>query len=92
MARAAAAIARAEERAAELFHVPLPPPCTIEPMPPHMAESGSPPMYAPPARNGSRAGAYLFNRVRPGPAGAWALESAAFHEGVPGHHAQYARL
>jgi uncharacterized protein (DUF885 family) len=92
MARAAAAIARAEERSADLFHEPLPPPCTIEPMPPHMAESGSPPMYSPPARDGSRAGAYLFNRVHPGPAGGTALECAAFHEGVPGHHAQYARL
>lgn len=92
MAGAAAAIARAEERLAELFHPPLPPPCTVEAMPPHLADSGAPPMYSPPARDGSRAGAYLFNRTRPGPAGGWALESAAFHEGVPGHHAQYARL
>jgi uncharacterized protein (DUF885 family) len=49
-------------------------------------------MYSPPARDGSRAGAYLFNQARPGPAGGWALEAAAFHEGVPGHHAQYARI
>ncbi len=92
MARAAAAIGRAEERAADLFHPPLPPACTIEPMPQHMAESGTPPMYSPPARDGSRAGAYLFNRAHPGQAGGWALEPAAFHEGVPGHHAQFARL
>ena len=92
MARAAAAIARAEERLAELFHPPLPSACIVEPMPAHMADSGAPPMYSPPARDGSRAGAYLFNKVRPGPAGAWALEAAAFHEGVPGHHAQYARM
>ena len=92
MARAAAAIARAEERLAELFHPPLPPPCTIEPMPAHLAESGIAPMYSPPARDGSRAGAYLFNHVNPGPAGSWALEATAFHEGVPGHHAQFARL
>jgi uncharacterized protein (DUF885 family) len=92
MARAAAAIARGEERLRDLFHPPLPPPCTIEAMPPHMAESGAPPMYSPPARDGSRAGAYLFNQVDPGPAGGWGLEAAAFHEGVPGHHAQFARL
>ncbi len=92
MARAAAAIARAEERAAELFHPPLPPACTIKPMPRHLAESGMPPLYSPPARDGTRAGAYLFNRAHPGPAGGWALESAAFHEGVPGHHAQFARM
>jgi uncharacterized protein (DUF885 family) len=92
MGRAAAAIARAEERAADVFHPPLPAPCTVEVMPPHMAEAGAPPMYSPPARDGSRAGAYLFNRAQPGPAGGWMLEAAAFHEGVPGHHAQFARL
>jgi uncharacterized protein (DUF885 family) len=92
MARAATAIARAEEQLADLFHPPLPPACSVEPMPRHMADSGAPPMYSPPARDGSRAGAYLFNQVQPGPAGGWALEAAAFHEGVPGHHAQYARM
>jgi uncharacterized protein (DUF885 family) len=92
MAAAAAAIARAEERLAELFHPPLPPPCTVAAMPQQLAASGAPPMYAPPARDGSRAGAYLFNQVDPGPAGGWGLEAIAFHEAVPGHHAQYARL
>jgi uncharacterized protein (DUF885 family) len=92
MARAAAAIARAEEQMADMFRPPLPPACTIEAMPPHMAASGTAPMYSPPARDGSRAGAYLFNTVNPGPAGGWGLETAAFHEGVPGHHAQFARL
>jgi uncharacterized protein (DUF885 family) len=57
-----------------------------------LAESGIAPMYSPLARDGSRAGAYLFNHVNPGPAGSWALEATAFHEGVPGHHAQFARL
>ena len=37
-------------------------------------------------------GAYLFNDVQPGQAGSWALEATAFHEGVPGHHAQFARV
>jgi uncharacterized protein (DUF885 family) len=45
-----------------------------------------------PARDGSRPGAYLFNDVQPGQAGSWALEATAFHEGVPGHHAQFARV
>jgi uncharacterized protein (DUF885 family) len=92
MAAAAAAITRAEQRLADLFHPPLPPPCTIQAMPQHLAASGAPPMYLPPARDGSRPGAYLFNQVDPGPAGGWALETTAFHEAVPGHHAQYARL
>jgi len=92
MARAAAAIARAEERLPDMFRSPLPPPCAVDPMPPHMAEFGAPPYYSPGARDGSRPGAYLFNDVRPGQAGTWALEATAFHEGVPGHHAQFARV
>ena len=92
MARAAAAIARAQDRLTDMFRSPLPPPCGIEPMPPHMAEFGAPPYYSPPARDGSRPGAYLFNIVQPGQAGSWALEAMAFHEGVPGHHAQFARM
>jgi len=92
MARAAAAIARAEERLPDMFRPPLPPPCAVDPMPPHMAEFGAPPYYSPGARDGSRPGAYLFNDVRPGQAGSWALEATAFHEGMPGHHAQFARV
>ena len=92
MARAVAAITRAEERLADLFHPPMPPPCSIEPMPPHMAEFGAPPYYSPPTRDGSRAGAYLFNTVHPGHAGSWALEATAFHEAIPGHHVQFTRL
>jgi uncharacterized protein (DUF885 family) len=75
-----------------MFRSPLPPPCAVEPMPPHMARFGAPPYYSPPARDGSRPGAYLFNDVQPGQAGSWALEATAFHEGVPGHHAQFARV
>ena len=92
MTRAAAAIARAQERLPDIFRPPVPPPCAVEPMPPHMAEFGAPPYYSPPARDGSRPGAYLFNSVHPGAAGSWALEATAFHEAVPGHHAQFARL
>jgi len=92
MARAAAAVGRAQERLAELFHAPMPPPCAVEAMPPHMADFGAPPYYSPAARDGSRAGAYLFNNVRPGQAGSWALEATAFHEAVPGHHAQFSRM
>jgi len=92
MAQAAVAVSRAQERLGDMFHSPMPPPCAVEPMPPHMAEFGAPPYYSPPARNGSRPGAYLFNNVHPGPAGRWALEATTFHEAVPGHHAQFARL
>ena len=92
MDRAAATIARAEERLAEMFRPPLPPPCSVEAMPPGLAEAGAAPSYSPPARDGSRPGAYMFNTARPGQAGSWGLEAVAFHETVPGHHVQFARL
>ena len=72
MARAAATVERAEERMADLFHPPLPEPCTVQPMPDHMARSGAPPMYLPPARDASRPGVFLFNQADPGAAGSWA--------------------
>jgi uncharacterized protein (DUF885 family) len=62
-----------------MFRPPLPPPCVVEPMPPHMSEFGAPPYYSPSARDGSRPGAYLFNNVHPGQAGSWALEATAVH-------------
>ena len=92
MTRAAAALARAQARLADMFRSPLPPLCGVEPMPPHMAETGAPPYYSPPAPDGSRPGAYLFNTMQPGHAGSWALDAMAFHEGAPGHHAQFARM
>jgi uncharacterized protein (DUF885 family) len=92
MTQVTAAIARAQERTVDMFHAPLPGPCAVEPMPPHLAQTDTPPFYTPPSRNGDRAGAYMFNSVRPGQAGTWALEATAFHEALPGHHAQFSRL
>jgi uncharacterized protein (DUF885 family) len=92
MARAAVAVSRAQERLADMFRPPMPPPCAVEPMPPHMAEFGAPPYYSPPAPDGSRPGAYLFNNIHPAQAGRWALEATTFHEAIPGHHVQFARL
>jgi uncharacterized protein (DUF885 family) len=92
MTRVVAAIARAQDRTGDMFHAPLPSPCAVDPMPRHLAESDTPPFYTPPARDGGRPGAYMFNSLRPGQAGTWALEATAFHEALPGHHAQFSRL
>src|ERR1700677_3896588 len=43
--QAAAAVRRAEERAAEFFPAPLPPPCAVTPMPEVVARSGAAPHY-----------------------------------------------
>jgi uncharacterized protein (DUF885 family) len=92
MARSEEVIARAHPYLPEMFHSPIPPPCAVEAMPPHMAQFGGPPYYSPPARDGSKPGAYLFNTAQPGAAASWALETITFHETIPGHHAQFARL
>jgi uncharacterized protein (DUF885 family) len=42
--------------------------------------------------DGSRPGTYWFNTRRPTAGTGWDLESVAFHETVPGHHSQLARL
>jgi uncharacterized protein (DUF885 family) len=92
MARSAEVIARAHQCLPDMFRPPFPPPCAVEPMPRHMAQFGGPPYYSPPARDGSKRGAYLFNTAQPGAAGSWALETITFHETIPGHHVQFARL
>jgi len=92
MAQAGTAIARALERCGDMFHTPLPSLCAVEPMPPHLADINTPPFYTPPSRDGVRPGTYHFNSRKPGQAGTWALEATAFHEALPGHHAQFSRL
>jgi uncharacterized protein (DUF885 family) len=71
---------------------PLPDPCAVEPMPPTVADSGMAPHYTRPRLDGSRPGTYWFNTRRPTAGTGWDLESVAFHETVPGHHSQLARL
>jgi uncharacterized protein (DUF885 family) len=71
---------------------PLPGPCAVEPMPPTVADSGMAPHYTRPRLDGSRPGTYWFNTRRPTAGTGWDLESVSFHETVPGHHSQLARL
>ena len=51
-----------------------------------------PPHYSPPSEDGSRVGTYWFNELHPAVGAGWSLETTAFHEGVPGHHLQLARM
>jgi uncharacterized protein (DUF885 family) len=50
------------------------------------------PHYTRPREDGSRPGTYWFNTLRPTAGSGWDLEPVAFHETVPGHHSQLARL
>jgi uncharacterized protein (DUF885 family) len=89
---ATAAVRRAEERAAEFFPAPLPPPCEVTPMPEVVAVSGAAPHYTPPRLDGGRPGTFWFNTMRPTAGTGWDIEAVAFHEAVPGHHLQLSRL
>jgi uncharacterized protein (DUF885 family) len=86
------AIRRAEARAHEWFPAPLPPPCSVSPMPPTIARSGAAPHYTPPRLDGSRPGTYWFNTEQATAGLGWDLEGVAFHEAVPGHHLQLSRI
>jgi uncharacterized protein (DUF885 family) len=92
LAAAQAAVRRAEERAAEIMPAPLPDPCAVTPMPQTVAESGMAPHYTRPREDGSRPGTFWFNTMRATAGTGWDLEAVAFHETVPGHHSQLARL
>lgn len=92
MDRALAAVRRAEARAHEVFPEPLPPPCTVTPMPQVVAASGMAPHYTPPRLDGGRPGTYWFNTELPTAGTGWDLEAVAFHETVPGHHLQLSRI
>lgn len=86
------AVRRAEARAGAIMPQPLPGPCAVSPMPATVAESGMAPHYTRPREDGSRPGTYWFNTLRPTAGTGWDLEAVAFHETVPGHHSQLARL
>jgi uncharacterized protein (DUF885 family) len=92
MAAASRAIARAERVSAGVFPPPPPPPCVVAPMSEHVGRSGVSPHYTRPAADGSRPGTYWFNATEPATGAGWDLEVTAFHEGVPGHHLQAARM
>jgi uncharacterized protein (DUF885 family) len=90
--QALSAVRRAEERAAEFFPAPLPPPCEVSPMPDVVALAGAAPHYSPPRLDGGRPGTYWFNTLRPTAGSGWDIDAVAFHETVPGHHLQLSRL
>ncbi|MGZ4651269.1 MAG: DUF885 domain-containing protein [Kineosporiaceae bacterium] len=89
---ARAAIARAEAALPGWFPEPLPTPCRVEPMSPHLGKAGTAPYYSPPTDDGRRPGTYWFNVDQVGPGAGWDLESTAYHEAVPGHHLQTERM
>jgi uncharacterized protein (DUF885 family) len=85
-------VVRAEGALPGWFAEPLPPPCRVEPMSPHLGKAGTPPHYSPPTADGRRAGTYWFNVDEVGVGAGWDLAATAYHEAVPGHHLQLERM
>jgi uncharacterized protein (DUF885 family) len=59
--------------------------CTANPTP-----QGSLAFYSPPTREGTKGGEFFFNTADPTVWGTYQLEAVTYHEGVPGHHLQFA--
>jgi uncharacterized protein (DUF885 family) len=53
-------------------------------------QQGSLAFYSPPSSEGTKHGAFFFNTADPGVWGTYQLEAVTFHEGIPGHHLQFA--
>jgi uncharacterized protein (DUF885 family) len=46
--------------------------------------------YFPPAKDGSRPGVFFMNTSDPSSWGRYQIEATSYHEGIPGHHLQFA--
>ncbi|HEY4021142.1 MAG TPA: DUF885 domain-containing protein [Pseudonocardiaceae bacterium] len=86
------ALARAAEAAPRWFGVVAEEPCLVLPTPPGAASSSIPMYYLPPALDGSRPGTYYANTQNVTERSRVIAEVTAFHEGVPGHHFQFALM
>ncbi|MGI8703568.1 MAG: DUF885 domain-containing protein [Candidatus Limnocylindrales bacterium] len=53
-------------------------------------QTGAIAYYFPPAKDGSRGGTFFMNTSEPTGWGRFQIEATAYHEGVPGHHLQFA--
>ncbi|MDE3065483.1 MAG: DUF885 domain-containing protein, partial [Acidobacteriota bacterium] len=83
-----AAVRRAEAEAPNWFGELPSSACAVEEVPAALAEGSPPAYYFTGALDGSRAGTYFINTLRPGERFRHQAEAVAFHEAVPGHHFQ----
>lgn len=82
----------ATEAAPSWFGVVASQRCVVQPTPPGAASSAIPMYYLPPALDGSRPGSYYANTENVTERSRTIAEATAFHEGVPGHHFQFALM
>lgn len=89
---ARAVVARASEAAPRWFGVVARQQCAVRPTPPDAESSAVPMYYLPPALDGSRPGTYFANTANVTDRARTIAEAIGFHEGVPGHHFQFALM
>ncbi|GAB2871400.1 DUF885 domain-containing protein [Lentzea nigeriaca] len=91
LAAARQAVAKAEAAAPQWFRTLPEAKCVIEEAPPAVP-AHVPPHYYPAAEDGSRPGTYFVNTKEPHNRLRIEDEATAYHEAVPGHHFEYARM
>jgi uncharacterized protein (DUF885 family) len=87
---ARAAVARADGALDEWFGRTYRVPCVVEPMNALVAPTAVVGEYMPPAAVDNRPGQYNVNTYQPHTRTRYEYEALSFHEGVPGHHLQFA--
>jgi uncharacterized protein (DUF885 family) len=85
------AVAKAEAAAPQWFRTMPDNPCAIMAAPPSVP-AHVPPHYFPAAEDGSRPGTYFVNTKEPQNRLKIEDEATAYHEAVPGHHFEYAKV
>jgi uncharacterized protein (DUF885 family) len=90
LAAARAAVARATERAPEVFSSLPKLPMEVVPYPPEQMSRAPAPSYSRAAPDGSRPARYNIVTRPPERQGRWTIEAISFHEAIPGHHLQLA--
>jgi uncharacterized protein (DUF885 family) len=84
------AVARAEQAAPRWFGRVPEQRCRVEPVPEPDAARSPGAFYVPASLDGSRPGTYFQNTSQPAEQHRHLVQSAAYHEAVPGHHLQSA--
>jgi uncharacterized protein (DUF885 family) len=90
LAAARAAVARATERAPEVFSSLPKLPMEVVPYTPEQMSRAPAPSYSRAAPDGSRPARYNIVTRPPERQGRWTIEAISFHEAIPGHHLQIA--
>lgn len=83
-------LAKMHDRLPELFHCLPQDPLIVQPVEPHREKTAGLAFYQGPSADGSRPGIFYLNLHDMQQLPSFVTEALAFHEGLPGHHMQFA--